>query len=96
MPEVYECLSQNGCLPDIWSAFGCAPDQNDAGPAKCNCSKECWFQAGGWGALETKCVPSDAGSHCDCVIDDDPVGSCEQLDFVCDVWTSCCRIYFDL
>jgi hypothetical protein len=97
MPEVKVCLSANGCEGDSQAEiYGCGVEENDAGPPTCNCGKTCWLHSGERDYLEAKCVPSSAGSRCDCFIGYDPVGSCEQLDFVCDVWTSCCRKYFDL
>jgi hypothetical protein len=97
MPEVIECLNANGCEGDgNAEVYGCGPEENDAGPPTCNCGKTCWPHPGEYYYYQTECVSSAVGSHCDCFQNHDPIGSCEQLDFVCDVWTSCCRKYFDL
>jgi hypothetical protein len=90
----WNCVYDNGCV----GQHVCEPEQNDAGePTECRCQKFCHNKL-----YEAKCVPTDAGSHCECFTEPDSgpgpvvIGTCEQLDFACDVWTSCCRKYFDL
>jgi hypothetical protein len=91
------CRLAHGCVRTSYHM--CEPrDDADAGIPTCECAKTCYNHD-----YEIKCertaVNNDGwiwGGACECVVDGTSVGSCEQLDMACDVWTSCCRKYFDL
>jgi hypothetical protein len=97
--DALDCIALNGCTT---IKHVCEPKEYDPNAPICFCQKFCDLGT----SYETRCVPidaaSDAGSdagneaksECDCFIERELVGSCQQTEFVCDVWTSCCRKYF--
>jgi hypothetical protein len=91
-----KCIWSHGCQQLIPGE--CIPKENPPEPPTCTCTKDC--RGASLTVAPTRyqavCTPSAAGSSCDCFVDEVMAGSCEQSDFVCDVWTSCCRKYFDL
>jgi hypothetical protein len=81
-----KCIDKHGC----WGGgTWCGPQDPD-----CYCSRHCKNVL-----YDVHCRPSatGTGSDCDCLIDEIPVGSCQQpetTELTCDVWVSCCNQYF--
>jgi hypothetical protein len=87
--DAARCLLEHGC----WSwPHRCEPSKVFLD--QCTCEKTCKAQL----HYGTSCTPDFGVTHCDCYIDGSLAGNCEQVetDLTCDVWTSCCRQYFDL
>jgi hypothetical protein len=91
--DAEHCWFANGC---VGASHVCEP-QDAGGEMECFCQKFCHNKL-----YQAQCVPTDAGSYCECFTEPDSgpgpvlIGTCEQLDFACDAWTSCCRKYYDL
>jgi hypothetical protein len=87
-----DCAWHHGCLPSALGNNLCEPDPADS---TCYCRKSCKptdppLQ------YRVDCTPNATATetHCDCFYNDALVGSCQQTELSCDVWTSCCNQYF--
>jgi hypothetical protein len=85
--DAAECLLEHGC----WSSpHVCEP--SDVFLDECHCKKSCKVDM----LYEAHCTTDFGVIHCDCSIGGVLAGTCEQPEFICDVWTSCCRQFFEL
>jgi hypothetical protein len=87
--DAARCLLEHGC----WTRpHLCEPDKVFVD--QCACNKTCKSES----SYATSCTPDFGATHCDCYIDGSLAGKCEQVEaeLACDVWTSCCRKYFEL